>query len=256
MEETRRTGQNHSSTINSSSNVVIIAAAAGATNVTRNVAAEMPEKKIDSGNAEDEATRRVATTTTTQAAPSMEDNRTSGKKRNNTFFASSSSTTTAAGTTNLNVTVLSASANQNDGDGFRLSIPAIIGLALGGVLVLLVAGLLIGYFIYRHRHLKVTSAKQAKKKDDGWDDTIALSYINSNFDIVDWQKEISDDVVSLDNDQFLNSLESMMFSNLWMQSAANISNAPTAAVPTPTAGAVAIVPPPPATTTTGAATKT
>jgi len=65
------------------------------------------------------------------------------------------------------------------------------------------------YYIY-HRRSQASAARTQDTTSSHytglWDDSIMLSYINSQFDI---PKDPSEEMVSLDNDAYLNSLESM-----------------------------------------------
>lgn len=96
------------------------------------------------------------------------------------------------------------------------------GLGVGGIVgitlacsVLLVAGITIGLALYhrnKSRQLDTTKA-QSNHYTGLWDDSVTLSYINNHFDF--FQKDVQDEMVSLDNDAYLNSLEFMVFTNTW-----------------------------------------
>ncbi|XP_046565500.1 flocculation protein FLO11-like isoform X2 [Haliotis rubra] len=90
----------------------------------------------------------------------------------------------------------------------ELSTPAIIGIAVGAAVLVIVVACMLIFMCRRRRTLSGSKADLSTY----WDDNVTLSYINGH---LDYPKDLSDEMVSLDNDSFLNSLDSMSFSNVW-----------------------------------------
>ncbi|XP_067665616.1 uncharacterized protein [Haliotis asinina] len=90
----------------------------------------------------------------------------------------------------------------------ELSTPAIIGIAVGAAVFVIVVACMVIFLCRRRRTLSGSKADLSTY----WDDNVTLSYINGH---LDYPKDLSDEMVSLDNDSFLNSLDSMSFSNVW-----------------------------------------
>lgn len=91
-----------------------------------------------------------------------------------------------------------------------LTTPQIIGISFGAAVVIL--GISIPLICWMHKKYINRVSKHYKEY---WDDNVNLSYINGHLDA---PREQNDDVISLDNDSFLNSLDSASFTNLWPSS--------------------------------------
>ncbi|XP_046374695.1 hyphally regulated cell wall protein 1-like isoform X1 [Haliotis rufescens] len=99
----------------------------------------------------------------------------------------------------------------------ELSTPAIIGIAVGAAVLVIVVACMLIFMCRRRRTLSGSKADLSTY----WDDNVTLSYINGH---LDYPKDLSDEMVSLDNDSFLNSLDSMSFSNMWAAENAKHTN--------------------------------
>ncbi|KAK7091126.1 uncharacterized protein [Littorina saxatilis] len=96
---------------------------------------------------------------------------------------------------------------EEGGEDGRIKI--IVGVACGAILLVVLVGVVVGCLLRRRG--KMTSGSKVDLSSY-WDDSVTLSYINGHIDI---PKDSADEMVSLDNDSFLNSLDSMSFTNTW-----------------------------------------
>ncbi|KAB7500890.1 hypothetical protein Anas_06453 [Armadillidium nasatum] len=104
----------------------------------------------------------------------------------------------------------------------RVSSSISVGYVIAIVSAILISMVIIGgavaYFLYRRlegfRPKILSSDRSCANSDSGGylDDQCRVAYVNSQIDL---PKNTPEDLVSLDNDSFLNSLESMTIQNLW-----------------------------------------
>lgn len=97
-------------------------------------------------------------------------------------------------------------------------IKIIIGAACGAVLLVVILGVFIGCVLKRRGKMPSGSKIDLSSY---WDDSVTLSYINGHVDI---PKDSADEMISLDNDSFLNSLDSMSFTNTWTSDTSKHTN--------------------------------
>ncbi|XP_042867456.1 neurofilament heavy polypeptide-like isoform X2 [Penaeus japonicus] len=99
-----------------------------------------------------------------------------------------------------------------------LTVGCIIGIVFGVLMSLVILVGVGGFVLYQRRTLNRPKALNSDRgyagSDSGGyiDDQVRVSYVNSQ---IDTPKGSPEDLISLDNDSFLNSLESMTIQNLW-----------------------------------------
>lgn len=97
---------------------------------------------------------------------------------------------------------------------------AVAGIVIGSIAsVALVAGL-ITYVILRRPFLKLLNGQDKSSTDNVAyiDDTVRSGYMNTHIEL---PKENSEEMTSLDNDSFLNSLEAVTIQNYWADNSKN-----------------------------------
>lgn len=119
-------------------------------------------------------------------------------------------TTLSSDSANASSNYTNESISGNHSADTFLTTPQIIGISFGAAVVIL--GISIPLICWMHEKYINRVSKHYKEY---WDDNVNLSYINGHLDA---PREQNDDVISLDNDSFLNSLDSASFTNLWPSS--------------------------------------
>ncbi|XP_077519415.1 uncharacterized protein LOC144129275 [Amblyomma americanum] len=97
---------------------------------------------------------------------------------------------------------------------------AVAGIVIGSIAsVALLAGL-ITYIILRRPFLKLLNSQDKSSSDNVAyiDDTVRSGYMNTHIEL---PKENSEEMTSLDNDSFLNSLEAVTIQNYWADNSKN-----------------------------------
>ncbi|XP_076456435.1 uncharacterized protein LOC143290803 [Babylonia areolata] len=107
---------------------------------------------------------------------------------------------------------------NEDEEEQELRIKIIVGAACGAVLLVVILGVFIGCVMRRRGKMPSGSKIDLSSY---WDDSVTLSYINGH---VDMPKDSADEMISLDNDSFLNSLDSMSFTNTWTSDTSKHTN--------------------------------
>lgn len=102
--------------------------------------------------------------------------------------------------------------------GDLLGAGAIVGIIFGVLGVVVLVGGVFGYLIYHRRFRPLSEIKYPTDNCGYVDDTLRVSYINNHIEL---PKENSEEMFSLDNDSFLNSLEAMTLQNYWAEDAKN-----------------------------------
>ncbi|XP_064597685.1 uncharacterized protein LOC135464122 [Liolophura sinensis] len=125
----------------------------------------------------------------------------------------------------VNTTKLPTNSSNTPGEGDRLhkgqdegalNTPAIIGIGFGAAATALVV---IGLILLLLKRKAYRGNKH--NSSNFWDDNVTLSYINSH---AEFPKDYDAEMMSLDDDSFLNSLDSMTFANLWAADTAKHTN--------------------------------
>ncbi|KAL8596999.1 hypothetical protein ACOMHN_050098 [Nucella lapillus] len=107
---------------------------------------------------------------------------------------------------------------EEDEEEEERRIKIIVGAVCGTVLLVVILGVFI-YCMVRRRGKMPSGSKI--DLSSYWDDSVTLSYINGHVDI---PKDSADEMISLDNDSFLNSLDSMSFTNTWTSDTSKHTN--------------------------------
>lgn len=97
---------------------------------------------------------------------------------------------------------------------------AVAGIVIGSIAsVALLAGL-ITYIVLRRPFLKLLNGQDKSSTDNVAyiDDSVRSSYMNTHIEL---PKESSEEMTSLDNDSFLNSLEAVTIQNYWADTSKN-----------------------------------
>ncbi|ESO95624.1 hypothetical protein LOTGIDRAFT_239413 [Lottia gigantea] len=100
----------------------------------------------------------------------------------------------------------------------RLTTQEIIGIACGSAAFVLILAVIIGVCCAKKKQ-RLSGSKA--DLSTYWEDNVTLSYINGHIDL---PRDYPDEMISLDNDSFLNSLDSMSFSNMWTAENAKHTN--------------------------------
>lgn len=133
--------------------------------------------------------------------------------------AGGSVTATPIETSTATTTVDKDSPNIESPD-YPLAGGAVAGIVIGSIAsVALLAGL-ITYIVLRRPFLKLLNG-QGKSSTDNVayiDDSVRSSYMNTHIEL---PKESSEEMTSLDNDSFLNSLEAVTIQNYWADTSKN-----------------------------------
>ncbi|ELT90359.1 hypothetical protein CAPTEDRAFT_225309 [Capitella teleta] len=126
-----------------------------------------------------------------------------------------------ASTEFYNSTFSPVTSDQEGDDGLLLSLPIIIGIAVGSVTLLIIIIVVVIGVYHRKRRKKLPTGKlkmgprhavqpeQYPGLFDDRDDIVSLSYINVH--MAQPKRTREEDIISLDSDGYLNSLENPMY---------------------------------------------
>ncbi|XP_054708805.1 uncharacterized protein LOC129218536 isoform X2 [Uloborus diversus] len=107
-------------------------------------------------------------------------------------------------------------------DSDRLSSGTVAGIVISVLVCVTVLSSAVIYLLYRKYNGKCTSVVEGKFNSDNCgylDDSLRSSiYLNNHIEL---PKESSEEMTSLDNDSFLNSLETMTIQNYWADNSKN-----------------------------------
>lgn len=120
----------------------------------------------------------------------------------------------------INPTKTLTNDHSTDNEGSGLTSAAVAGVVIAVLIaILLLTGIVI-YILYQKCGRKSKLESKCPSDNCGYvDDTLRSSgYLNSHIEL---PKESSEEMTSLDNDSFLNSLESMTFQNYWADNTKN-----------------------------------
>lgn len=113
----------------------------------------------------------------------------------------------------VNTTEITTHLNQTEagpplpGSGYELSTAVTVAIAVGSAIIIIIIVIVVNVF----------NRKRKKKKNKAWVDNLTLSYIaDSNIDLT---KDNVDETISLDNDNFLNSLDQNF--SMWTPNTSN-----------------------------------
>ncbi|GFQ67833.1 uncharacterized protein TNCT_402111 [Trichonephila clavata] len=117
---------------------------------------------------------------------------------------------------------ISSSSPSLDNEKIKLSSGVVAGIVIGVLVCVTILSSAVIYLLYRKYNGKCTSVVEGKFNSDNCgylDDSLRSSiYLNNHIEL---PKESSEEMSSLDNDSFLNSLETMTIQNYWADNSKN-----------------------------------
>ncbi|GFU40945.1 uncharacterized protein NPIL_338571 [Nephila pilipes] len=117
---------------------------------------------------------------------------------------------------------ISSSSPSLDYEKIKLSSGAVAGIVIGVLVCVTILSSAVIYLLYRKYNGKCASVVEGKFNSDNCgylDDSLRSSiYLNNHIEL---PKESSEEMSSLDNDSFLNSLETMTIQNYWADNSKN-----------------------------------
>ncbi|KAF8791242.1 uncharacterized protein LOC129960636 [Argiope bruennichi] len=141
---------------------------------------------------------------------------------NQTYSTESSVTTTVLSSIDYDLENISSSSPSFDNQSLKLSPGVIAGVVIGVLVCVTLLSSAVIYLLYRRYNGKCTSVVEGKFNSDNCgylDDSLRSSiYLNNHIEL---PKESSEEMSSLDNDSFLNSLETMTIQNYWADNSKN-----------------------------------
>ncbi|CAL1301027.1 unnamed protein product [Larinioides sclopetarius] len=141
---------------------------------------------------------------------------------NQTFSTESSVTTTVLPFNEYDMENVSSSSPSFDHQSLKLSPGIIAGVVIGVLVCVTLLSSAVIYLLYRRYNGKCASVVEGKFNSDNCgylDDSLRSSiYLNNHIEL---PKESSEEMSSLDNDSFLNSLETMTIQNYWADNSKN-----------------------------------
>ncbi|GBL91068.1 hypothetical protein AVEN_184444-1 [Araneus ventricosus] len=141
---------------------------------------------------------------------------------NQTFSTESSVTTTVLPSVEYVMENVSSSSPSFDNQSLKLSPGVIAGVVIGVLVCVTLLSSAVIYLLYRRYNGKCASVVEGKFNSDNCgylDDSLRSSiYLNNHIEL---PKESSEEMSSLDNDSFLNSLETMTIQNYWADNSKN-----------------------------------